>query len=179
MTCSFDVERSDVTIDGLRRLTLRILLGTLSVLLIGVSSFPIPRIPHRNVVPDLISPFDTFGNLCWEDERARLDNFAIHLQKLPETSIGYIFVAAGRASCIDEAKYRAKRAKDWVVKRGLHADRIVTKDSGFREDVTTVLWIMPKGTNGLESESELTKSQVSIHKCVDKVFARVLCPNQK
>ncbi|HEY5446203.1 MAG TPA: hypothetical protein VIJ87_17400, partial [Pyrinomonadaceae bacterium] len=84
-----------------------------------------------------------------------------------------------RASCRDEARYRAKRARDWVVKRGIDADRVVTKDSGFREDVTTVLWIMPKGTNGLESESELTKSQVSIHKCVDKVFARVLCPNQK
>ena len=162
-----------------RRLTLRILLGSLSVFLIGLSSFPIPRIPYRNVVPDSISSFDTYGNLCWEDERARLDNFAIHLQKLPETSIGYIFVTAGRASCRDEARYRAKRARDWVVKRGIDADRVVTKDNGFREDVTTVLWIMPKGTNGLESESELTKSQVSIHKCVDKVFARVLCPNQK
>ena len=55
-------------------------------------------------------PFDSYGAITWELEKAHLDNFAIALQQDPD-SIGYIFVYAGRRACVDEAKDRALRAK--------------------------------------------------------------------
>lgn len=39
--------------------------------------------------------FDSYGDISWEDEKAHLDNFAIALQRDPNT-IGYIIVYAGR-----------------------------------------------------------------------------------
>ena len=62
----------------------------------------------------LITPFDEFGNICWEDEKARLDNFAIQLQQDPAL-VGYIVVCAGRVSCANEARVRGERKKRWVV----------------------------------------------------------------
>ena len=127
--------------------------------------------------------FDNYQNICWDDEKARLDNFAINWQKSPKAT-GYITVFAGRASCIDEAKYRAKRAKDWVLKVGANvdrvtADRVVIRDGGYREKVETILSIIPSDMTAPKFEAALHKDKVSIHKCVDKVFARVLCLDQK
>jgi len=129
-------------------------------------------------VPALHTPFDSYGNICVEDERARLDNFAVQLQN-QKSDVGYIIVYAGRSSCVDEAKYRGKRAKDWVVKRGVPAERVVVIDGGYRKDIQTVLTLIDKEQPVPPPSSELENSQVSIHKCVDKVFARVLCPNRK
>ena len=37
---------------------------------------------HAYVAPD--HALDSYGNICWEDEKARLDNFAIELQNSPD-----------------------------------------------------------------------------------------------
>jgi hypothetical protein len=126
-----------------------------------------------------IQPLDSYGNLCWENERIRLDNFAIQLLKQPSSNRGFILVAAGRTSCTNEAKYRGARAKDWVVKRGVAAHRVVVKDAGYQENVTTKLWLVPPGVGEPYLESQFKKTEVSIHNCVDKVFARVLCLDKK
>src|SRR5687767_11802488 len=68
---------------------------------------------------DSFSPFDSYGNICLEDEKARLDNLAIYLQKEPDR-LGYIIVYAGHTSCAGEVQARAGRAKKWVVEsRGI------------------------------------------------------------
>ena len=51
--------------------------------------------------------FDEYGNIRFNDEKARLDNFAIQLQNEP-TSQGYII---GYGSCDAEGSTRANRAK--------------------------------------------------------------------
>src|SRR4026207_1754100 len=89
------------------------------------------------------SPFDIYGNICFEDEKAHLDNFAITLEEDPNL-IGYIVVYAGNESCAGEAQYRANRAKQWVLRRGIAAQRIIVKDGGYRTDVTTQLQPWPK-----------------------------------
>jgi hypothetical protein len=127
--------------------------------------------------PTFTTPFDSYGNICIEDEHARLDNFAIQLQQSTST-VGYIIVYAGRSSCVDEAKYRGKRAKDWVVKRGVKADRLIVKDGGYRKDVQTILLITGKEVPLEPMAANLEKDEISIRRCVDKVFARVLCPNR-
>src|SRR4030095_1214876 len=77
--------------------------------------------------------FDEYGNIKFNDEKARLDNYAIQLQNQPGSQ-GYI-IAYG--SCAGEAQARADRAKDYLVNtRGIDAGRLVTIDGGCRSDLT-------------------------------------------
>jgi len=86
--------------------------------------------------------FDEYGNIRFNDEKARLDNFAIQLQNEPGSQ-GYI-IAYG--SCAGEGQARADRAKDYLVNtRGIEAGRIVTQDGGCREELAVELWIVPSG----------------------------------
>jgi hypothetical protein len=102
--------------------------------------------------------FDKFGNICCEDEKARLDNFAIHLMNEPRSQ-GYIIFYEGRryASCYSarpriprrrEAEARAARMKPYLVDtRGLGANRIIMIKGGYREEWVAELWIVPNGAN--------------------------------
>ena len=86
--------------------------------------------------------FDEYGNIKFNDEKARLDNYAIQLQNQPGAQ-GYI-IAYG--SCAGEAEARAQRAKDYLVNtRGIDAGRLVTIDGGCRSDLTVELWVVPTG----------------------------------
>ena len=86
--------------------------------------------------------FDEYGNIRFNDEKARLDNFAIQLQQEPGAQ-GYI-IALG--SCAGEGQARADRAKDYLVNtRGIEAGRLVTQDGGCREELVVELWIVPTG----------------------------------
>jgi hypothetical protein len=68
----------------------------------------------------LIRKFDEYSDLSFEDEKARLDNFAIYLQKNEPKFKSYIIVYAGQRTPSGEAQARAKRAKDYLVKvRGI------------------------------------------------------------
>jgi hypothetical protein len=108
--------------------------------------------------------FDSYGDLSWEDEKARLDNFAIALQHDPD-SIGYIIIYAGRRACVGEAKDRALRAKKHVVdSRGIQASRIKWIDGGYREELTTILQPAPRGAPELRPSPTLKPSEVQIIK---------------
>jgi hypothetical protein len=95
---------------------------------------------------------DSYGDIRFDDEKARLDNFAIALQNEPG-STGYI-IAYGtcegdgpctNASCI-VAQKRIDRAKQYLVEtRGIDAGRIVVIDGGCRAEVTVDLFICPTG----------------------------------
>jgi len=86
--------------------------------------------------------FDEYGNIKFNDEKARLDNYAIQLQNQPGSQ-GYI-IAYG--SCEGEAQARADRAKDYLVNtRGIDASRLVTIDGGCRSELLVQLWIVPTG----------------------------------
>ena len=88
--------------------------------------------------------FDEYGNIKFNDEKARLDNFAIQLQNQPG-STGTI-IAYG--SCEGEAQARADRAKDYLVNtRGIEAGRITTIDGGCRADLAVQLWVVPTGAD--------------------------------
>jgi hypothetical protein len=91
--------------------------------------------------------FDEYGNINRDDEKARLDNFAIQLQQEPDSQ-GYIIVYAGRRSRAGDAQKRAARARDYLVNvRGIDSRRVVTLDGGTREDPTVELWIVPTGAS--------------------------------
>ena len=93
--------------------------------------------------------FDEYGNIKFNDEKARLDNYAIQLQNQPGAQ-GYI-LAYG--SCEGEAQARADRAKDYLVNtRGIDAGRLVTVDGGCRSDLAVELWIVPTGATATSGQ---------------------------
>ena len=95
----------------------------------------------RAPVPPAVK-FDEYGNIKFNDEKARLDNYAIQLQNQPGSQ-GYI-LAYG--SCAGEAEARANRAKDYLVNtRGIDASRLMTVDGGCRSDLGVELWVVPTG----------------------------------
>ena len=86
--------------------------------------------------------FDEYGNIRFNDEKARLDNFAIQLQNEP-TSRGVI---VGYGSCGTEGTTRANRAKDYLVNtRGIDAGRLDVMDGGCLPDLLVQLWVVPQG----------------------------------
>jgi hypothetical protein len=106
--------------------------------------------------------FDQYGNIAFNDEKARLDNFAIQLQNEPGAQ-GYIIAYGGRRGRTGEAQARADRAKDYLVNtRGVDPGRIVTVDGGFREDLTVELWIVPTGATPPTASPTLQQSDVTI-----------------
>ena len=88
--------------------------------------------------------FDEYGDIRFNDEKARLDNYAIQLQQ-DTGAQGYI-IAYG--TCEGEGQARADRAKNYLVNtRGIEAGRITAVDGGCRPDLTVQLWIVPTGAN--------------------------------
>ena len=89
------------------------------------------------------SPFDSYGAIRWEDEKARLDNFAIQVQN-SEKYIGYILVVEAIGGCPGEAQARAIRAKSYVVDhRGVAANRVIWRVEGYRKELSTTLLLAP------------------------------------
>ncbi|HKQ99332.1 MAG TPA: hypothetical protein VJT09_01590 [Pyrinomonadaceae bacterium] len=90
---------------------------------------------------------DFYPPIRLNDEKARLDNFAIQLQNDPNAK-GYIVVFGGAKAGYAEKQKRIKRAYDYLVNaRGISADRLVTLEGGTRDVTTTELWIVPLGAD--------------------------------
>jgi hypothetical protein len=94
--------------------------------------------------------FDEYGNIRFNDEKARLDNYAIQLQNDPSSTATIIVYG----SCEGEAQQRGDRAKDYLVNtRGIEAGRITVVDGGCRSDLLVQLWIVPQGATAPEVDS--------------------------
>ena len=99
--------------------------------------------------------FDEYGNIRFNDEKARLDNFAIQLQNEP-TAQGYII---GYGSCDAEGLTRANRAKDYLVNtRGIDASRIVVIDGGCMPELKVALYLCPSGATPPTASTEYAVS---------------------
>ena len=101
-------------------------------------------------VPSPTSAIDTYGDIPFEDEKARLDNFAIELQNVP-TAKGYVTCYGGRVGRGGEARRRCARAKRYLVThRRIPAAQVVAEDGGYREEFTVTLWIVPEGATPVQ-----------------------------
>lgn len=90
---------------------------------------------------------DYYPPLARDDEKARLDNFAIQLQNDP-SSKGYVIVYGGPKGYSAEKQKRIKRATEYLIlTRGIDSARIVTMEGGVRDQPTTELWIVPLGAD--------------------------------
>jgi hypothetical protein len=89
--------------------------------------------------------FDEYYDIARNDEKARLDNYAIQLQGEPGSQ-GYIFVYPKSKARPNEAQARAKRISDYLVNsRGIDASRFTITMAAAREDWLFELWIVPAG----------------------------------
>ena len=116
-----------------------------------------------------ISVFDKFGDINCEDEYARLDNFALHLQNEPSAQ-GYIIfyggrLFRGRLPRVGEAAARVGRLKPYLVnRRGIPAERVTVINGGYQEDFHIELWIVPFGSKSPEPNSTVPTSEIKFRK---------------
>jgi len=100
-------------------------------------TIPLPKLVNKK--------FDEFPDISRNDEKARLDNFAIELQN-DLTSTAYVIVYPGRSGKRGEVQYHANRIVDYLVNsRNLDKGRIVTLVGPARDQVFVELWITPQG----------------------------------
>src|SRR5258708_4642921 len=89
--------------------------------------------------------FDEYYDIARNDEKARLDNYAIQLQSEPGSQ-GYIIVYPSRRAGSNDAQARAQRITDYLVNsRGIDSHRVVTVMGPQREDWLFELWVVPEG----------------------------------
>lgn len=92
--------------------------------------------------------FDEFESKAFDDDKARLDQFAIQLQNTPDAQ-GYIIMYQGTDK--NSARNRnvdtlSKRTLDYLVNtRGVDPSRIVITKWGTRPTTTYELWLIPPG----------------------------------
>ena len=89
--------------------------------------------------------FDEYYDIARNDEKARLDNYAIQLQAEPGSQ-GYVIVYPARKAGSSQAQERAQRVVDYLVNsRGLDTSRVVTVMGPAREGWVIELWVVPEG----------------------------------
>jgi len=106
--------------------------------------------------------FDMYGDIKWDDELARIDNFAIALQNSPD-STAQIIAYAGRQTYRNEASERLARVKNYLVRiRGIQPDRITTVDGGHIEEFRLQFWVVPPGASRPtpDTSMQIPRSQV-------------------
>jgi hypothetical protein len=98
-------------------------------------------------IPIMIKPqkFDEYYDIARNDEKARLDNYAIQLQSDPGSQ-AYVIVYPSRKANAAQAQARAQRIKDYLVNfRGIDSQRVVITNGQPREDWLFELWVVPEG----------------------------------
>ena len=103
----------------------------------------------------LISPirkFDEFGDIKCEDEMARLDNFAIQLQREPQAKGVIIFYGGktfrGKLPRRGDAVARAARLMPYLVnRRGIPAAQVIVINGGYAEEWRVEIWIIPSSAS--------------------------------
>jgi hypothetical protein len=111
----------------------------------GEYKYAAPVLPGAKLKSVEHYPLDEFGNIRYEDAKARLDNFVIQLFMLQEQEPewrGYIVVYAARRSHIGEAQFKAKCYKNYLVRvRKMNPAKLFAVDGGYREDAQAQLYL--------------------------------------
>ncbi len=95
----------------------------------------------RRVDDAAVRRLDAYGDLALDVEKTHLAGFARELQNAPDSQ-GYIVVYGGRCAAGSQALERAERAKELLINRHeIDASRIVAIDGGYREILTTEIFI--------------------------------------
>ena len=106
--------------------------------------------------------FDEFGKIHCEDEMVRLDNLAVTLQNNPTLQV-HVVLYGGRVGYRNEALARAARMKSYLVQtRGIEAERVITIDGGYRNELSGELWLSLRGTEAPVTMTAVDRKYVKI-----------------
>ena len=96
-------------------------------------------------IEEISKKFDEYYDIARNDEKARLDNYAIELQSEPGRQ-GYIIVYPARKAKSNEAQQRAERISDYLINsRGIDPSRFTVKIGTARDNWLVELWVVPQG----------------------------------
>lgn len=96
-------------------------------------------------VPLECRKFDEYPTISYNDEKARLDTYAIELQNDP-TATAFVIVYPGARGRPGDVQRQTTRLVDYLVNsRGINAQRIVTLVGPSREALMVELWLCPQG----------------------------------
>ena len=117
---------------------------------------------------DIARKFDEWHDIPFSDEKARLDNAALQLRQ-DRGYIIYLVIYAGKTACVGEAQARGIRAKNHLVrKRHVNPQQVIWIDGGYKDRVTTEVWVWPPkvGRPSVFQELNLKPSEVTLEqKC--------------
>ncbi|HKS26188.1 MAG TPA: hypothetical protein VJS44_00140 [Pyrinomonadaceae bacterium] len=119
---------------------------TVTVEVIGYSA-SCPNKASYGWVVDRPAPrkYDEYGNLKFNEERLRLDQFATELRKEPGAK-GYILVYDRTDILRSQAYERGEKARNYLVKEyGFQEAQVVLVNGGYREKRSVELFITPAG----------------------------------
>jgi hypothetical protein len=115
---------------------------------------------------------DEYGDIKFEDEKARLDNFAVELQNWPQ-GVGYIVAYGGRVGRRGEALKRAERAKGYLTGvRDIPAGQVVIIDGGYHERLMLALKLRGRDLPPPAPSPTVDPSEVRFIKSAPKAGAR-------
>lgn len=96
-------------------------------------------------VPVECKKFDEFPAIAYNDEKARLDNYAIAMQNDPGAT-AYVIVYPGQRGRPTDVQRHTNRIVDYLVNsRAINAQRIVTVVGPTRDVLLVELWLCPQG----------------------------------
>lgn len=113
--------------------------------------------------PPPVSPkqFDEFPSITFDDDKARLDNFAIELQNAPDAK-GHVIIYGGAHSPAAQADVLARRTRHYLTtNRGIDNQRLVITRGGLRERNAFELWIVPSGAAAPQATPSVQKSSLT------------------
>jgi hypothetical protein len=101
--------------------------------------------------------FDEYGQITFNNEKARLDNYAAQLNYLSD-SVGYIVVYPTSERSLSKSLRRARRARSYLVRvRGVKPSHISVIEGGCREAFTIELYILPRTAPAPRPEPSLCR----------------------
>ncbi len=108
---------------------------------------------------------DEFGPLANCDLGARLDYLLMELMK-SEGATGYVIIYQGTdvLPANYESNPRERFFRNQIMFRKFDASRIVFINGGFREELATELWIVPKGADVPKPTATIPKPKISLAK---------------
>jgi len=120
-----------------------------------------------SVPTPIVDPFDHYRNVTWENEMARLDNYAIAIENDPRM-IAEIAVFGDKNGCPLNAQRRALRAKNYLVqRRGIDPNRIIWRDLGYLDEQEVWLEGQVRGAEAFQwyHPKPLPMSEVQFKNC--------------
>jgi hypothetical protein len=120
-------------------------------ILICLATVPIGINASTKDVPPW-TKFDEYSEIPEKAEQRRLKNFIFQLRESPD-QIGVIVAYGGENTCPGEAQVRASRVRRFLLKNGIHAQRIKVVDAGYQREWRISLFIGAADSPPLTSQS--------------------------